>query len=55
MHYPFKESNQKAQREFWARQGFQEKRTAPSVVGYAALVMIAVFFVNSGWVELMFL
>lgn len=55
-HYPFnvkRTSNVKM--EFWTRQQYQEKRKSPSIFAYTGLVMIAVFFVNSGWVELLYL
>lgn len=55
-HYPhsFSKSDQ-LNRELWNKQQYQERRKAPSVFAYTGLVMIAVFFVNSGWIELLYL
>lgn len=55
-HYPhdFRKSDQ-LNRELRSKQQYQERRKAPSVFAYTGLVMIAVFLVNSGWVELLYL
>ena len=54
-HYPYRNHTPPPRQEFWIYQEFQEKKKSPSVVTSTVLVMVAVFFVNSGWIELMFL